>query len=92
MAFDATGRIKRYTQLQGHTPPVRHTRRSDLELVLLAVDDDSSDLLVHKDEDGAEQGGKRRHGQRPPGVGSQRVNQPSSVLGCRLRQRHHHLQ
>lgn len=58
LAFDALGRIK------GRHPPrlVRHTRRSDLELVLLAIDDDSGDLLVHKDEDGAEQGGKRRHG------------------------------
>lgn len=46
----------------------RHTGMSDLELVLLAVDDDRSDLLVHKDEDGAEQGGKCGHQQCPPGV------------------------
>lgn len=45
-----------------------HTGRSDLELVLLAVDDDCSDLLVHKDEDGAEQGRKCRHQQRPPWI------------------------
>lgn len=47
---------------------ISHECRSDLELVLLAVDDDSSDLLVHKYEDGAEQCGKCRHGQRPPGI------------------------
>lgn len=46
----------------------RHTGRSDLELVLLSVDDDCSDLLVHKDEDGAEQGRKCRHQQCPPGI------------------------
>lgn len=46
----------------------RHTGRTDLELVLLSVDDDCSDLLVHKDEDGAEQGRKCRHQHCPPGI------------------------
>lgn len=45
----------------------------DLELVLLAVDDDSSNLLVHKDEDGAEQGRKCCHKQRPPWISSKWV-------------------
>ena len=54
--------------------------KSDLQLVLFAVDDDCSDLLVHKDEDGAEQSRKCSHQQRPPGIFSQRVHQPSSVL------------
>lgn len=43
------------------TTRASHECRSDLQLVLLAVDDDSSDLLVHKDEDGAEQSRKSCH-------------------------------
>ena len=49
--------------------------------MLLAVDDDGGDLLVHEDEDGAEQGGQHRHQQRPPRVVPQRVHQPAAVLG-----------
>lgn len=45
-----------------------NTGGPDLEFVLLAVDDDCSDLLVHKDEDGAEQGRKCGHQQRPPWI------------------------
>ena len=49
--------------------------------MLLAVDDDGGDLLVHEDEDGAEQGGQHGHQQRPPRVVAQRVHQPAAVLG-----------
>ena len=62
-----------------HEPVLAH-----FELVLLAVDDDGGDLLVHEDEDGAEQSGQRRHQQGPPGVGAQRGDQPAAMLGCRL--------
>lgn len=63
-----------------HGQTLSDARMADLELVLLSVDDDCSDLLIHKDEDGAEQGRKCRHQQRPPGIIPQRVYQPASVL------------
>lgn len=52
----------------------------NLEFVLLAVDDDSSDLLVHEDENGAEQCRDERCQDCPPGVVSQRVDQPAPML------------
>lgn len=55
-----------------------------LELVLLAVDDDGGDLLVHEDQDGAEHGWECRYQQRPPGIGAQWVHEPASVLDGRL--------
>lgn len=51
-----------------------------LEFVLLAVDDDSSDLLVHEDEDGAEKGRNYGHQNHPPGVRTKRRDQPATVL------------
>ena len=55
-----------------------------LKLVLLPVDDDSSDLLVHEDEDGAEQSWDHGYDCCPPGVGPQRVNEPASIIPGRL--------
>lgn len=55
-----------------------------LQLVLLPVDDDGGDLLVHEDQDGAEQSGNGGGQQRPPGVGSQRGDEPATSVGGRL--------
>ena len=55
-----------------------------LELVLLAVDDDSADLLVHEDEDGDEEGGDEAGHVHPPGVLSERHHQPAAVRARRL--------
>ena len=51
--------------------------------MLLAVDDDGRDLLVHEDEDGGEQSGQRRGGDRPHGV-LEGVDDPSAVVARRL--------
>ena len=58
--------------------------RRYLELVLLPVDDDGRDLLIHEDEDGAEQGGDDRHDGGPPGVRAQRADEPAPVVSGRL--------
>lgn len=57
---------------------------SDLELVLLAVDDDRSDLLVHKDEDGAEQSRDEGDDGGPPGVRPHGVYKPATIVSSRL--------
>ena len=48
--------------------------------MLLAVDDDCGDLLVHEDEDGAEQGGDDCDDGGPPRVGPHRVDEPAPVV------------
>lgn len=50
------------------------------EFVLLPVDDDSCDLLVHENEDGAEQSWDHGDHRRPPGVGPQRVDEPAPII------------
>lgn len=55
-----------------------------LQFVFFAVDDDSCDLLVHEDKDGAEHGGYGSCQNCPPGVPTNRVNQPAAVIPCRL--------
>ena len=54
--------------------------------MLLAVDDDSGDLLVHEDKDGAQQSRNGRRQQRPRGVGAQRRHQPTTVLRSGLQE------
>ena len=46
------------------------------EPVLLPVDDDDGDLLVHEDQDGGQDGGHDGHDGGPPGVAEKRVDQP----------------
>lgn len=52
---------------------------TNLEFVLLPVDDDGGDLLVHKDQNGDQQsrdGGRQVH---PPRVAAERGNEPAPV-------------
>ena len=44
--------------------------------MLLPVDDDRGDLLVHEDQDGGQDGGHDGHDGGPPGVAEKRVDQP----------------
>ena len=56
-------------------------RYPHLQLVLLPVDDDGGDLLVHEEEDGEEDGGE--DGQEvdvPLRLGIQQGNQPASDI------------
>ena len=48
--------------------------------MLLPVDDDGRDLLIHEDEDGAEQCGDDRHDGGPPGVRPHWVDPPAAVV------------
>lgn len=50
------------------------------QFMLLAVDDDSSYLLVHKDEDGAEKCRNRCSQDCPPWIAPDWVDQPTSVI------------
>ena len=50
-----------------------------LQLVLLPVDDDRCDLLVHEDEDGAEQSRNDGDQWRPPRVVTDGVDQPPTT-------------
>lgn len=52
--------------------------------MLLPVDDDGRDLLVHEDEYGAEEGGDEGDDGGPPGIGPHRVNEPAAVVPGRL--------
>lgn len=52
--------------------------------MLFAVDDDSSNLLVHEDEDSAEKSRNRCSQDGPPWVGPYRVDQPASIISGRL--------
>ena len=49
------------------------------KLVLLPVDNDSGDLLVHEDQDDRQQGRDDGSKNCPPRVKSHRVDQPASV-------------
>lgn len=48
--------------------------------MLLPVDDDSCDLLVHEDEDGAQQRGDEGDNGGPPWVGPDRVYNPATIV------------
>ena len=51
--------------------------------MLLPVDDDSRDLLIHEDEDGGEQGGGNGGRDGPYGV-LERVDNPATIATGRL--------
>ena len=54
---------------------------SNLEFVLLAVDDDGGDLLVHEDEDKGQKGGNDGSEVGPPGVHcTDGRDEPAAVL------------
>lgn len=59
-----------------------------LQLVLLAVDDDGADLLVHEDEDGDQEGRDEAGHIDPPRVFPKGHHQPAAVGPCRLAGRH----
>lgn len=48
--------------------------------MLLPVDDDRRDLLVHEDEDGTEQRGDEGDDGGPPGVGPHGVYNPAPII------------
>lgn len=48
--------------------------------MLLPVDDDRRDLLVHEDEDGTEQRGDEGDDGGPPGVGPHWVYNPATII------------
>ena len=48
--------------------------------MLLPVDNDGCDLLVHEDEDGTEQSWNHRDDCGPPGVRPQRVDEPAPII------------
>lgn len=48
--------------------------------MLLPVDDDRRDLLVHEDEDGAEQRGDEGDDGGPPGIRPHRVYDPAAIV------------
>ena len=54
----------------------KENSNTHLELVLLPVDNDGGDLLVHEDENGDQQGGQCRRQAHPPGVASERGDEP----------------
>lgn len=54
--------------------------------MLFAVNNDSSYLLVHEDEDGAEKSGNEGGNNGPPWVTSNRIDQPTSVISGGLRE------
>lgn len=60
------------------------------QFVLFPVNDDSGYLLVHEDEDGAEKSRDRGCQDRPPGVASDWVYQPPSVISGGLMEKHTH--
>lgn len=51
-----------------------------LELVLLPVNDDGGDLLVHEYQDGAQESWDNRGYHGPPGIGADGTNEPSSII------------
>lgn len=53
--------------------------------MFLPVDDDGCDLLVHKDENGAEQSRDEGDNCGPPGVGPHRVDNPATIIPGWLR-------
>ena len=59
--------------------------KAHLQLVLLAVDDDGGDLLVHEDEDDGQQGRDGGRQGQPPGVAvTPGVDHPATVVTCGL--------
>lgn len=48
--------------------------------MLLPVDDDGRDLLVHENEDGAKQRWDHGDHRGPPGVGPQWVDEPAPII------------
>lgn len=64
-------------QLAPQAAPARPLPPAHLQLVLLAVEDDSRDLLVHENEDGDEDGGHCGCQADPPGVGSEGEDNPT---------------
>lgn len=52
--------------------------------MLLPVDNDSCDLLVHEDEDGAEQSRDEGDDGGPPGVRPHWVYKPATIISSRL--------
>lgn len=58
----------------GHAYPLCPTH---LQLVLLAVKDDSCDLLVHENEDGDKDSGHHGHQADPPRIGSKGEDDPA---------------
>ena len=52
--------------------------------MLLPVDNDSCDLLVHEDEDGAEQSRDEGDDGGPPGVRPHRVYKPATIVSSGL--------
>lgn len=63
-----------------HKPALAH-----FELVLLAVDDDGSDLLVHEDEDGDQESRDKAGQIHPPWVLPKRQHYPTPVWTCGLK-------
>lgn len=59
---------------------------SYLEFMLFSVHNNSSDLLVHEYQDGAEEGGYDSSQHCPPGIWSNWANNPTTVISCRLQQ------
>lgn len=59
------------------------------QFVFFPVDDDCSYLLVHKDQDGAEKSWNGGGEHRPPGVGTNWVDEPPSVVSGWLVERGH---
>jgi len=57
------------------------------QLVLLPVDDDGRDLLVHEDEDGDEEGGQGARQVNPPRVLPEGKHEPPSVHAGGLREK-----
>lgn len=53
--------------------------------MLLPVNDDSCDLLVHENEDGAKQCWDEGDEDCPPWVWSQRADDPATVISGRLK-------
>lgn len=51
-----------------------------LQLVLLPVDDDRRDLLVHEDENGTEQRGDEGDDGGPPGIWPHWVDNPATIV------------
>lgn len=64
-----------------HTSTLVYTH---LEFVLLSVDNDSSNLLVHKDEDGDEKSGEEGGQIHPPWISAKRGHKPTTIWTCRL--------
>lgn len=54
-------------------------RYTNLEFMLFPIDNHSSDLLIHKYQNGDQQSGECGRQVHPPGVPSKRVNKPAPM-------------